>query len=79
MADICSDTGCTTDIVKAQRRYKRVNFEEQRKRLADASTCAEHSDFCLPCGGCGKGTRLGGEKTGSRTGEHGGKERWQWQ
>jgi hypothetical protein len=60
VADICSHARCATDIVEAERGHQRVDFEEQGERLADASTRAEHSDFGLPCGGCGKGTSLRG-------------------
>jgi hypothetical protein len=60
VADICGNTRCATDIVEAQRGHERVDFEEQRERLADASTRAKHSDFSLPCRACGKSTGLGG-------------------
>lgn len=56
VADICGNTRCATDIVEAQRGHKRVDFEEQRERLADASARAKHSNFCVPCRACGEGT-----------------------
>ena len=58
MADIRSNTGGTTDIIETQRGYKRVDFKEERERLANATTRAKDSNLCLPCGGGGKGTGL---------------------
>ena len=70
MANICSDAGCTTNIIKAQRGYKRISFEEQRERLANAPTGAKYSNFCEPCGAGGKGTGLSGKNAGGEAGEH---------
>jgi hypothetical protein len=58
VADICSHTRCTTNIVKVERGYKRISFEEQRERLANSSTGTKHSNFCLPWGARGEGTGL---------------------
>lgn len=70
MADICSHTRCTTNIVKAERGYKRISFEEQRERLANSATGTKHSNFRLPWGARGEGTGLVGQKAGDGAGVH---------
>ena len=71
--DICRNTRCTTDIVQRKRGNIRVELEQERKRLANASARAEHCDL-------GVGARRRAECTGRRrgstegvAGEHGGR------
>ena len=59
MANIRSNTGGTTNIIETERGYKRVDFEKERERLANASTRTKDSNLCLPRRGGGKGTGLG--------------------
>lgn len=70
VADIGCDTRRTTDIVEAQGGDEFVLFEEQRERLANASSGAEDGDFCLARG---RGRELArvGRGAGCCTEEHG--------
>ena len=43
--DICRNTRCTTDIVQRKRGNIRVELEQERKRLANASARAEYCDL----------------------------------
>ena len=71
--DICRNTRCATNIVQRKRGNIRVELEQERKRLANASARAEYCDL-------GVGARRRAECTGRRsggtesvTGEHGGR------
>lgn len=66
MAHVCSDTRCATDIIEAQRRDEWVALEQQRERLADASSSAEDCYFCLASSRGGEETSRGGTE-GSTT------------
>ena len=75
VADISSDTGCTTDIIEAQGSDVLVELQEQRKRLANSSSGAEDGDLVLARRGRREAAGLG-EGASSRAGEHGGRRVW---
>lgn len=69
MANVGSNTGSTTNIVKAQRRDERVGLEQERQRLADSSTSTEDSNLRLARGRRREGTGVR-DGTESRTSQH---------
>ena len=59
MADVCSDTGCTPDVIQTQSCDERVGLEEKRQWLTDASASAKDGYFCSAGRRRGKKTSLG--------------------
>lgn len=71
MADIGGDTRRAADIVEVETRDVRVELEEEREGLADASAGAKNGDLCLARRRRGELTGLR-KGAGGRAGEHGG-------
>ena len=58
VAHVRCNTGCAADVVEAERGDEGVRLEEKRQRLANASSRAQDSDFCVSGGRRGKEASL---------------------
>jgi len=47
VANVCCDTGCTSDVVQREGSHERVSLEQQRHRLANTAGSTEDCDFAL--------------------------------